>query len=124
MKDYPNDGIAYDAVPYKLPLIPLRGIYMFPHMVIHFDIGRQKSLESLEEAMLRDSEVILCTQKDYKVEKTHKKRSVAHGGFGIHQTNAETAQWQHPCAGRGNPAGFGGKNRHAQALLCRRRQGV
>jgi ATP-dependent Lon protease len=43
MKDYPNDGIAYDAVPYKLPLIPLRGIYMFPHMVIHFDIGRQKS---------------------------------------------------------------------------------
>lgn len=73
MKDYPNDGIAYDAVPYKLPLIPLRGIYMFPHMVIHFDIGRQKSLESLEEAMLRDSQVILCTQKDYKVEKPTKK---------------------------------------------------
>lgn len=73
MKDYPNDGIPYDAVPYDLPLIPLRGIYMFPHMVIHFDIGRQKSLESLEEAMLRNSEVILCSQKDYKVEQPTKK---------------------------------------------------
>lgn len=59
----------YDATPYELPLIPLRGIYMFPHTVIHFDIGRQKSLQSLEEAMLRDSRLILCTQIDYKVEK-------------------------------------------------------
>lgn len=54
-------------------MIPLRGIYMFPHMVIHFDIGRQKSLLSLDEALLKDSPVILCTQNDYKVEKPTKK---------------------------------------------------
>lgn len=63
----------YHVTRYDLPLIPLRGIYMFPHMVIHFDIGRQKSLQSLEEAMLRDSPVVLCTQNDYKVEKPTKR---------------------------------------------------
>lgn len=63
----------YQVTGYDLPLIPLRGIYMFPHMVIHFDIGRQKSLLSLDEALLKDSPVILCTQNDYKVEKPTKK---------------------------------------------------
>ena len=31
-----------------LPLIPLRGISIFPHMVIHFDVGRDKSVQALE----------------------------------------------------------------------------
>ena len=35
-----------------LPLIPLRGITIFPNMIIHFDIGREKSIASLEEAMV------------------------------------------------------------------------
>ncbi|MEL7598217.1 MAG: LON peptidase substrate-binding domain-containing protein, partial [Clostridiaceae bacterium] len=35
-----------------LPLIPLRGITIFPHMVLHFDAGREKSLLAIEEAML------------------------------------------------------------------------
>ena len=51
-----------------LPLIPLRGISMFPHMVIHFDVGREKSVEALEKAMMDDSSIILCTQKDPKVD--------------------------------------------------------
>ena len=47
-----------------MPLIPLRGISIFPQMVIHFDVGREKSIKALETAMLEDSKVILCTQKD------------------------------------------------------------
>ncbi|MBU5425795.1 endopeptidase La [Tissierella pigra] len=50
-----------------LPLIPLRGISMFPHMVVHFDIGRDKSIKALEKTMMDDSEILLCTQKDPKV---------------------------------------------------------
>lgn len=50
------------------PLIPLRGISMFPHMVIHFDVGREKSIEALEKAMLDDSSILLCTQKDPKID--------------------------------------------------------
>ena len=50
-----------------LPLIPLRGISIFPYMVVHFDVGREKSINALEKAMLDDSPIILCTQKDPKL---------------------------------------------------------
>lgn len=51
-----------------LPLIPLRGISIFPHMVIHFDVGRDKSISALEQAMLDDSYILLCSQIDPKVD--------------------------------------------------------
>jgi ATP-dependent Lon protease len=51
-----------------LPLIPLRGISIFPHMVIHFDVGREKSIQALEKAMLDDSLILLCTQINPKVD--------------------------------------------------------
>ena len=51
-----------------LPLIPLRGISIFPHMVIHFDVGREKSINALEQAMLDDSFILLCTQVDSKTD--------------------------------------------------------
>ena len=51
-----------------LPLIPLRGISIFPYMVIHFDVGRDKSIEALEQSMLDDSHILLCTQKNPKVD--------------------------------------------------------
>ena len=51
-----------------LPLIPLRGMSVFPHTVIHFDVGREKSINALEKAMVEDSLILLCAQKDAKVE--------------------------------------------------------
>lgn len=51
-----------------IPLIPLRGISVFPNMVIHFDVGRGKSIEALEKAMIDDSLILLCTQKDPKID--------------------------------------------------------
>ncbi|MDD4168810.1 MAG: endopeptidase La [Desulfotomaculaceae bacterium] len=47
-----------------LPLLPLRGILVFPYMVIHLDVGREKSVNAIEEAMARDQVVFLATQKD------------------------------------------------------------
>ena len=47
-----------------IPLIPLRGITVFPQMIIHFDVGRDKSIKALEEAMVDNSEIMLCTQKN------------------------------------------------------------
>nr|WP_242847919.1 endopeptidase La [Inediibacterium massiliense] len=49
---------------YELPLIPLRGLSIFPYMVLHFDVGREKSIRALEEAMLNDQMVFLTTQKE------------------------------------------------------------
>ena len=51
-----------------LPLIPLRGISIFPYMVIHFDVGRDKSIKALEKAMLDDSYIFLSSQMDPKID--------------------------------------------------------
>lgn len=50
------------------PMIPLRGIAVFPHMTIHFDVGREKSVAALESAMKGDQKIFLATQKDATVE--------------------------------------------------------
>ncbi|WP_255547779.1 endopeptidase La [Crassaminicella indica] len=48
----------------ELPLIPLRGLSIFPYMVLHFDVGREKSINALEEAMVNNQLVFLTTQKE------------------------------------------------------------
>ena len=53
----------YNTEKRRLPLIPIRGIGIFPNTVIHFDIGREKSINALEEAMLEDSDIFLTVQK-------------------------------------------------------------
>ena len=52
----------------EIPLLPLRGLMIFPYMVIHFDVGREKSIEALEEAMVNDQMIFLTSQKDAKVD--------------------------------------------------------
>lgn len=47
-----------------IPLLPLRGILVFPYMIIHLDVGREKSISALEEAMVNDRFIMLATQKD------------------------------------------------------------
>ncbi|MEW5953825.1 MAG: endopeptidase La [Bacillota bacterium] len=47
-----------------LPLLPLRGILVFPYMVIHLDVGREKSVQAIEEAMIQDRHIFLATQKE------------------------------------------------------------
>lgn len=47
-----------------LPLLPLRGLLVFPYMVIHLDVGREKSIKAIEEAMINDKEIFLTTQKE------------------------------------------------------------
>lgn len=49
-----------------LPVIPLRNIVVFPQMVTHFDVGRDKSVKAIEQAELDDSRILLLTQKDAK----------------------------------------------------------
>lgn len=48
----------------KIPLLPLRGLGIFPYMVLHFDVGREKSVRALEEAMINDQLIFLVTQKE------------------------------------------------------------
>ncbi len=43
-------------------MIPLRGLSIFPYMVLHFDIGREKSISALEKAMMMNQTVFLSAQ--------------------------------------------------------------
>ncbi|MBZ9636704.1 endopeptidase La [Clostridium sp. FP1] len=56
-----------------LPLIPLRGMNIFPYMVLHFDVGREKSILALENAMLNNQEIFLVSQKISKIEEPGEK---------------------------------------------------
>lgn len=60
--------MSYKVEKRTIPVIPLRGISIFPYMILHFDIGRDKSKNALEEAMLNDSLIFLTTQKDSNVD--------------------------------------------------------
>lgn len=48
----------------KLPLLPLRGVLVFPYMVIHLDVGRERSVEAIDKAMVEEREIFLSMQKE------------------------------------------------------------
>jgi ATP-dependent Lon protease len=52
----------------RLSVLPLRGVLVFPNMVLHLDVGRERSITALEKAMLNDSQILLVTQKDAKID--------------------------------------------------------
>jgi ATP-dependent Lon protease len=52
----------------ELPLLPLRGILVFPYMVIHLDVGRERSMSAIEEAMLGDRIILLASQKETDID--------------------------------------------------------
>ncbi|WP_407306818.1 endopeptidase La [Desulfosporosinus sp. SB140] len=52
----------------ELPLLPLRGILVFPYMVIHLDVGRERSMAAIEEAMLGERIILLTSQKETEID--------------------------------------------------------
>lgn len=48
----------------NVPLLPLRGLLVYPTMVLHIDVGRKRSVAALEQAMLEDQMILLVTQKE------------------------------------------------------------
>jgi ATP-dependent Lon protease len=52
----------------ELPMVPLRDIVVFPHMVIPFFVGRKKSVKAVEQAMHKGKIIFLASQKENKTE--------------------------------------------------------
>ena len=50
-----------------MPCVPLRGLSVFPRTILHFDIGREKSVRALETAMATDKMLFLTSQKDENI---------------------------------------------------------
>ena len=57
----------------KIPMVPIRGLTVFPGMAVHFDVVRIKSMESVQQAMLAGQEVFLIRQKEEKAEEPVKE---------------------------------------------------
>ena len=56
-----------------MPAIALRGLTIFPNMIIHFDVSRQKSIIAVEQAMMQEQKLFLVAQKDVGVEEPAKE---------------------------------------------------
>ncbi|MED3660964.1 endopeptidase La [Ureibacillus sp. FSL K6-8385] len=57
----------------NVPLLPLRGLLVFPSMVLHIDVGRKRSVAALEHAMMNDNKIFLTAQKDLRIELPEKE---------------------------------------------------
>ena len=51
-----------------MPAVALRGLTIFPRMIIHFDLSRQKSIIAVEQAMMQEQKLFVVTQRDSSVE--------------------------------------------------------
>ncbi|MDQ0256481.1 ATP-dependent Lon protease [Evansella vedderi] len=63
----------------KLPLLPLRGLLVYPTMVLHLDVGRDKSVQALERAMVEEKEIFLATQKEIAIDEPEEEDIYAVG---------------------------------------------
>ncbi|NLM48480.1 MAG: endopeptidase La [Epulopiscium sp.] len=52
----------------QIPLVALRGLTVFPKMILHFDVVRQKSIKALEESMVKGEPIFLVAQKEVEIE--------------------------------------------------------
>ncbi|RXT15487.1 endopeptidase La [Ammoniphilus sp. CFH 90114] len=58
----------------EIPMLPLRGLLVFPSMVLHLDVGREKSVKALEKAMVEDNLILLATQEEVHLEEPTKEQ--------------------------------------------------
>src|SRR5512134_1609615 len=58
-----SDTVKNAPGPTPLPLLPLRDIVVFPHMVVPLFVGREKSIAAIEQAMAGEKQIILATQR-------------------------------------------------------------
>ncbi len=66
----------------KLPLLPLRDMVLFPHMVAPLFIGRERSVEAIKKAMEGNQEIFLAAQKDAKLDEPGRKDIYSVGTIG------------------------------------------
>lgn len=66
----------------QLPLLPLRDLIIFPHMMMPLFVGREKSINALEEAMSKQTDIVLAAQKDAKTNNPEPKDIFTVGTIG------------------------------------------
>ena len=68
MSDYPNTPLVEQENRQLIPVLPLRDVVVYPHMVIPLFVGREKSILALEAAMADNKKILLLAQKNAEVD--------------------------------------------------------
>ena len=74
-----TDTLENGPVRLTIPVLTLRGLTVFPQLLLHFDVGRAASIRALEEAMEEKREIFLVTQRDLTVENPEERDLYAIG---------------------------------------------
>ena len=67
MSDFENTSLAEEHNRQLIPVLPLRDVVVYPHMVIPLFVGRKRSIEALELATGNDKQILLVAQKEADV---------------------------------------------------------
>src|ERR1700741_1655522 len=79
-----NDGKGPPGVKRRtVPLLPLRDIIVFPHMVSQLFVGRERSIAALDEAMNRGKEIFLSAQRNAKTNEPTPEDIFTIGSVGV-----------------------------------------
>lgn len=62
------EGGTMSKERFNIPVLPLRGVAIFPEMIMHFDVGREKSVKAIEIAMKNDEMILAVAQKDADID--------------------------------------------------------
>ncbi|WP_318615223.1 endopeptidase La [Sporosarcina sp. YIM B06819] len=52
----------------NIPVLPLRGLLVYPSLILHIDVGRERSVFAIEHAIAQDNLIFLATQRDMSIE--------------------------------------------------------
>ena len=88
-----------------LPAIALRGLTVFPNVLIHFDVGRAASIKAMEAAMAAGEPVFLVGQKDMTVERPERDDLYTVGTLSNVRADPPHARGQRACDGGGHLPG-------------------
>lgn len=77
-----SEGATKSNPSNQLPLLPLRDLIIFPHMMMPLFVGREKSINALEDAMSKQTDIVLAAQKDAKTNNPEPKDIYSIGTIG------------------------------------------
>ena len=89
--------VTTTTIKNEIPLLPLRGVLVYPTMILHIDVGRDRSIAAIEHAITQDSLIFLATQKDESVEDPTPEDLYDIGTLALCKINDRVTKWNVSC---------------------------
>ena len=89
----PTDSSGSKTALKEIPLLPLRDILVFPSTVVPLFVGREKSIQALEQAMATNKEILLAAQKKAKINEPTKDDIFEVGTVEYNPATSSPTRW-------------------------------